>query len=293
MKDVQNSQPEIQIQYDIPLVGIEDLKTYVPIHWKDNSYHLLCTFSVFVNLPANQKGIHMSRIPESIYDVVRKIVGKEHTSLEDLLVHIKDKLLEKHDYANTVLIRVSTYLPITVKTPRTKKDSQEIIPIEMVLEHKDNETLKTLIVHVLGQTVCPCAQELTKEELDVELSPSHNQRGQMTIEFKCPIDYNITFEELYDVACKSMSAPTYSLLKRPDEQFVVLQSHSRPRFVEDCVRYAKHYIEQLISEKGNKNKDKNNKNVSYRIKQVNYESIHKHNAVAIIGDLRFGNLGLW
>jgi len=70
------------------------------------------------------------------------------------------------------------------------------------------------------------------------------------------------------------------LLKRPDEKHVVLQAHSRPRFVEDCVRYAKHAIEQLIEGKG-KSKNK----VKYRIKQVNYESIHKHNAVAIIGDL--------
>lgn len=280
MKDVQNDVPKYQ--YDIPLVGIEKLKAYVPIHWHNNSYHLLCTFNVFVNLPAKQKGIHMSRIPESIYDVVRKTINTTHTSLEELLVHIKDKLLEKHDYANTVVIKTSTFLPITVKTPKTNKDSQEIIPVKMILEHKDNSTMKTLIVHALGQTVCPCAQELTREELNIELAPSHNQRGQMTIEFKCPIDYNITFEELYDIACQSMSAPTYSLLKRPDEKHVVLQAHSRPRFVEDCVRYAKHAIEQLIK---NKSKDKGKNKIRYRIKQVNYESIHKHNAIAIIGDL--------
>ena len=269
MKDVQNEKP--LYQYEIPYVGIEDLHAYVPITWHNNHYHLLCNFSIYVNLPANQKGIHMSRIPESIYESIQNVLKMTHSSLEDLLIDIKQKLTDKHEYANSITVKASTYLPITTNTPKTNKESQEVIPVSIKL-HDDK---KTLVISVLGQTVCPCAQEMTKEVLGGQITPSHNQRGEMTIKFTCPIDYPITFEELYDIACKSMSAPTYSLLKRPDELSVVLQAHNNPRFVEDCVRYAKRYLDELIEHKPKAD-------VSYTVKQVNYESIHKHNAVAII-----------
>ena len=41
-----------------------------------------------------------------------------------------------------------------------------------------------------------------------------------------------------DVVERSMSAPVFELLKRPDELFVVEHAHLRPRFVEDSVRIA-------------------------------------------------------
>ena len=44
-------------------------------------------------------------------------------------------------------------------------------------------------------------------------------------------------EVLVDIAERSMSAPIYDLLKRPDELFVVEHAHLQPRFVEDSVRH--------------------------------------------------------
>ena len=45
-------------------------------------------------------------------------------------------------------------------------------------------------------------------------------------------------EVLVEIAERSMSAPIYDLLKRPDELFVVEHAHLQPRFVEDSVRHA-------------------------------------------------------
>jgi GTP cyclohydrolase-4 len=275
LKDVQNQQSPFL--YEIPAVGIEELKAYVPINWQNKNYNLLCIFNIYVSLPANQKGIHMSRNSEAVYEAIESVIQLKHTSIEDLLLDLKEKLEEKHDYANQIIIELSTELPIEVETPESKKISQEIIPVKMILKYnKYGRQSKTLEVKVIGQTVCPCAQELTKETLNIDnLSPSHNQRGEMTIKFTCEVGYPITFEELYNIACKSMSAPTYSLLKRPDERSVVIQAHENPKFVEDCVRYAKYYLDELIEEKPKVW-------VKYKVKQINHESIHKHNAVALI-----------
>ena len=79
-------------------------------------------------------------------------------------------------------------------------------------------------------------------------------------------------EDLVEIVENSMSSETYDLLKRPDEFFIVNKAHQNPKFVEDVVRgilaraldvYADFPDDTFIS-----------------ATQVNYESIHKHDAFA-------------
>jgi GTP cyclohydrolase-4 len=77
---------------------------------------------------------------------------------------------------------------------------------------------------------------------------------------------------LVEIVESSMSSETYDLLKRPDEFFIVNKAHHNPKFVEDVVRgilarsldvYADFPDETFIL-----------------ASQINYESIHKHDAFA-------------
>ncbi|MDB4687795.1 GTP cyclohydrolase, FolE2/MptA family, partial [Akkermansiaceae bacterium] len=66
------------------------------------------------------------------------------------------------------------------------------------------------------------------------------------------------------------SCELYSLLKRPDEKAVTERAYDNPVFVEDLVRniaLASNADEQLRW---------------YRVEAENFESIHNHNAYAVI-----------
>jgi GTP cyclohydrolase FolE2 len=73
----------------------------------------------------------------------------------------------------------------------------------------------------------------------------------------------------------------YELLKRPDELFVVEHAHLQPRFVEDSVRFAlKAALDRYPLADGD----------FLFARQVNLETIHRHDVVAertgTVGELR-------
>src|SRR5205807_3233830 len=113
----------------------------------------------------------------------------------------------------------------------------------------------------------------------LELVPlaTHNQRGRGTLYVGTELHLNA--EQLVDVVQRSMSAPVYELLKRPDELFVVEHAHLQPRFVEDSVRHA--LRDTLERYPGLDDGD------FVLSRQVNLETIHTHDVVAE----RYGTAG--
>ena len=109
---------------------------------------------------------------------------------------------------------------------------------------------------------------------------THNQRGRGTLLVGTTSE--IDAETLVDLVERSMSAPVFELLKRPDELFVVEHAHLQPRFVEDSVRVA---LKNLLDEvPGLANED------FVLSRQVNLETIHAHDVLAerwgTVGELR-------
>ena len=78
-----------------------------------------------------------------------------------------------------------------------------------------------------------------------------------------------------------MSSETYDLLKRPDEFFIVNKAHHNPKFVEDVVRGMLARALDMYSDLDD--------DTFVSARQVNYESIHKHDAFAEAFG-RFGEL---
>jgi GTP cyclohydrolase-4 len=107
--------------------------------------------------------------------------------------------------------------------------------------------------------------------------PSHNQRGRGTL--MLGTDHEVAAEEMVRLIETSMSSETYDLLKRPDELFVVLKAHRNPRFVEDVVREMLQNVVDIYTGLPD--------STFVSARQINFESIHKHNAFAE----RYGTLG--
>ena len=116
----------------------------------------------------------------------------------------------------------------------------------------------------------------------LELVPiaTHNQRGRGTLLVGTAND--IDAETLVDLVERSMSAPVFELLKRPDELWVVEHAHLQPRFVEDSVRVA---LKGLLDEVPALADDD-----FVFSRQINLETIHDHDVLAerwgTVGELR-------
>lgn len=98
-----------------------------------------------------------------------------------------------------------------------------------------------------------------------------------------PQDHTIRGEELIRIIEESMSASVSELLKRPDENAIVVKAHKNPMFVEDCVRNMVHKIVKEFSFLPD--------DTMVTVRQVNEESIHRHDAfaekVATMGELKY------
>lgn len=245
-----------------------------------------CTIDIFVDLPAAQRGSHLSRNVEVLREVADESTSKPVTGLENMAVDMVRKLLVKHEYALNAYVTIKADYYKANKTP-SGRDTLELYTIHAGAHGvRDGEIRKTIGVEAIGMTACPCAQETVGEMLNVE-NPgfpmmSHNQRNVVTIEVTTGLDQNLIVDELIELAEKSVSTPTFELLKREDEGRVVINAHTNTRFVEDVVRngltLVVHHFKDLPDD------------AEILVVSDSEESIHKHNAyaerAATMGELR-------
>ncbi len=249
---------------------------------------LNCSIDIFVDLPASQKGSHMSRNVEVLNEVVEESIQKPITGIEDMASIICRKLLEHHEYAKTADVNISAEYFRASKTP-LGRDTFEMYTL-MGGGHivRDGPLTKKIGVKVTGMTACPCAQQTVTEMLEYTGDMpvmSHNQRNVVTIQVTMPEDVNIEADDLIDIALDSFSSPTFELLKRPDEGQVVINAHKNTKFVEDVVRGV---LERFVDRFKDLPED-----VYVDVVSDSEESIHKHDAFAereaTLGELRQEN----
>ncbi len=119
----------------------------------------------------------------------------------------------------------------------------------------------TLEADVPVTTVCPCSKAISR-------AGAHGQRALVKLTLR--MTKFEWLEEFIDIAESSGSAQVYSLLKRQDEKLVTEQAYDDACFVEDVVR--------RVAEKMNAHP-----HVSwFRVEVESFESIHCHNAFAVI-----------
>ncbi|RAP51063.1 MAG: GTP cyclohydrolase [Methanosphaera sp. SHI613] len=291
--DTQDKEPETPIS--LTKVGVTGVKKLLKIKRGDKRpIILLPTFDAFVDLPSTQKGVHMSRNPEAISEIIDEAVNESEIHIETLCANLVKKLLQKHEYATRAETEARGEYIIHKLSPVTHKKTQEttqIIARAIAIKHDDGTiSVKKMIgAEVVGMTVCPCAQEsvikeskqkllefldeqTTQKVLESVTFASHNQRGIGSILLEVSENQDVNVDDLIEIIQNSMSSPVCELLKRPDENKIVTNAHKNPVFVEDCVR---NMVAGLL-EKYPQLPD----NSIVTIKQVNEESIHQHNAFA-------------
>lgn len=251
LPDIQNLADERKIPID--KVGVKGLR--YPISVKDRQkglQHTVGLFDLFVNLPHDFKGTHMSRFIE-VLNEFRGEISMEKFS--DVLEKIKCKLNAKSAHMNVEF-------PYFIEKNAPITGTPGLMSYTCFMRGSLAERFDLIVgVEVPVTTVCPCSKEISEYG-------AHNQRGIVRVQLRFKKLFWI--EEIIEVVESSVSSEIYSLLKRPDEKFVTERAYENPMFVEDVVRMA---LSRLV--------EKNNF-PWYRIEAENFESIHNHSAYAMI-----------
>ncbi len=250
--DVQNSADTRHIAID--KVGIKDIRH--PVRVKDRcegEQHTIANFNMYVNLPHNFKGTHMSRFVE-ILNLHEREIGVE--SFKEMLGEMAERLEAEAGH-----IEMSFPYFINKTAPISGVQSLLDYEVSFIGEISGGKPKMKIKVIVPVTSLCPCSKKISERG-------AHNQRSHVTVTATTR-DF-VWIEELIDMVEGQASCELYGLLKRPDEKYVTEKAYDNPKFVEDMVRdiAAALNADDRIS--------------AYIVESENFESIHNHSAYALI-----------
>lgn len=279
-------------EYKLTRVGVKGVRKPILVQREGINgtlNHILnCSIDIYVDLPGDQKGSHMSRNVEVLNEIVEESVKKPITAIEDVAADICRKLMVHHEYAKEGEVHIEAEYFRASKTPLGKDTFESYTLLSGGHIERDGEITKMVGVEVIGMTACPCGQQTVTEMLEIQSEHpvmTHNQRNVVTLMVYLPEDRSVEANDLIDLVEASFSSPTYELLKRPDEGQVIINAHSNTKFVEDVVRAV---LDNFVKKYPDLPDD-----VFIDVISDSEESIHKHDAFAereaTLGELRQEN----
>ncbi len=255
LADVQSSADDRQIAID--KVGVKGIRHPIRIRDKNaEELNTVATFNMFVFLPHNFKGTHMSRFVSIINE------QEKYISVESFKNMLPDML--KRLEAEAGIIEMSFPYFVKKKAPVSGVESYMDYEVQFTAERTHDETLMKLRVVVPVTSLCPCSKEISQYG-------AHNQRSHITIHATLDESKStLWIEDVLRMAEDSASCELYGLLKRVDEKHVTEKAYDNPKFVEDIVRDV-----ALLLKREERIK-------TFVVEAENFESIHNHSAYALI-----------
>ncbi len=250
--DIQGSQDTRQIPID--KVGIKDIRH--PIVVRDRSgreQHTVAMFNMYVSLPHNFKGTHMSRFVEILHKHEFEITVESFKSMIEEMTEILD--------AEAGHIEMTFPYFISKAAPVSGVESLMDYEVSFIGEIINGSPKVSVTVVVPVTSLCPCSKNISDRG-------AHNQRSHVTLQVLT--ERFIWIEELIDIVEDVASCELYGLLKRPDEKYVTERAFDNPKFVEDMVR------DIAVKLNGD------DRIGAYIIESENFESIHNHSAYAML-----------
>jgi GTP cyclohydrolase I len=309
LPDMQNSKDIRGIP--VNKVGIKNLRYPISVLDKKNSFqHTIASINMYVDLPHYFKGTHMSRFLEvlneyrqeisivkfpDILKKIRRVLNASSAAVDIEFPYFIEKTAPVSGKKS--LMEYICYYKGTIKEPlplysasddnsesckatgiraektdfvygmegkdkfNHVKDIKKNKQVKEMKEEEKNASTVRIGVRVPISTLCPCSKEISDYG-------AHNQRGVVS----ASIEFNklIWFEDIIADIESCASSPVYSLLKRSDEKYITEHAYKNPRFVEDVARC----VANIFSK---------NKQITWFMVEVeNFESIHNHNAYAMI-----------
>jgi len=252
LHDKQSERDHRELRID--KVGVRGLR--FPIQVRDKAHSVqntIATIGMYVDLPKEFKGTHMSRFIE-VLNAHGSMVHVEN--IPDILYAMQRKL-----HAETAHLEMEFPFFLEKQAPATRLTGlmDYTARFEAAACGKDLDFVLTVMAGVT--TLCPCSKAISRYG-------AHNQRGHVTVQLRS--DKIVWIEDVIAMVEASASSELFSLLKRQDEKAVTERAYDNPVFVEDLVRN--------VALRLNAHPDV----TWYKVEAENFESIHNHNAYACI-----------
>jgi GTP cyclohydrolase I len=250
--------PDIQSQTDdrgvvIDKVGISGLR--YPVSFDDDrlTQSGIADFEVTVELPADRRGTHMSRMVQAV-----------QTNFQTVNPHAFPALLKATvDLLEVKVAAVSLMMPLAVRVraPSSGQEGCQVHDLHLRGRHCADAFLLETTVSSDVTTLCPCSKAISDYG-------AHNQRTRVSLTICGDGDtpYPLDVSTMIDLIRENCSHPVFPVVKRSDERALTMAAYDNPMFVEDLIRQ--------LSLKCRA------QNITHRVELRTLESIHSHDAVA-------------
>lgn len=264
-----NAMPDVQSSADvrrvaIDRVGVKDVVYPMRLATKPGAsgegggtggaQTTVANINMYVSLPHDQKGTHMSRFLEVLNEQSCEPLTPDH--IPEITRVIRERLdAEEAHFEASFTYFIEKRAPVT--------GAAGLMNYEVAFECSATASGEDMVMHVAAPatSLCPCSKEISAYG-------AHNQRCRIAAAVR--MRESVWIEDLVELLESAASHPVYAVLKRPDEKFVTEKAHDNPKFVEDIIRDLAVML------------DAEDRVTWYHINSENFESIHSHNAFAEI-----------
>lgn len=275
-------------------VGMERIEVPILVPAADAPIRTPAKVSAFVNLEQpDVRGIHMSRLYLHLDQVLSEMpLGP--ASVRRLL---RDFLESHQGLSDRAALRVQYEHMWRRKALITDKAGWKAYPVVITAQLEHGHLSLEVAVEVLYSSTCPCsaalARQLIQEQFEHDFPPGetvdreqvkqwlgteegivatpHSQRSRMQMRVRLtPNSSEFPVEQLIDAAEAVLATPVQTAVKRADEQEFARLNGANLMFCEDAGRRIQGVLEKDASV------------TDYWARAVHMESLHPHDAVAVV-----------
>lgn len=269
LPDMQNADALEIFGANVPIlkVGISNFR--LPLRYltgANDTQTLETSVTGTVSLEANQKGINMSRIMRVFYEFEDRVFTPE--LLREILAKYKAEIR-----ALRAQLKLAFEYPILKPSLRSGLEGWQYYRCAYEGKIDDLDRFRQYIhFDFVYSSACPCSSELSehaRNRRNVYGIP-HSQRSTARVSVEVAEGKRLSIEDLHALCLDALQTETQVLVKREDEQAFAEMNGAFTKFVEDAARllYERLEAESTI--------------VDFQVACAHLESLHSHDAVAVI-----------
>lgn len=279
LSDFQKMPDESEIAIDE--VGIERLR--IPIRLEHDgeimSHDALAGMKIF--LQQNKTGVNMSRF----CTILQKQLEEQHVDsvfFHETLLKFREQLRDddREDLISKAILELKFNYPLKQNSLKSNNWGWQYYECLLRGEQTMEGTNITMTLQYEYSSTCPCSLAMAKQyEKDFinkktlegnGTAVPHAQRSVATVTITSSYEREVSIKELLSLIKEALPTETQSLVKRIDEQAFSILNGENPMFVEHATRRLSIVL------------DRDDRIEDWTAKVEHLESLHSHNAVAVI-----------
>lgn len=269
LPDMQNSESSEIHGANVPIMQVGIAGFRLPLQFLTASCEkvsLEAHITGTVSLAADLKGINMSRIMRVFYEFKDRVFSPE--LLEEILIAYKRELKSSRGR-----LKLAFNYPILQKSLRSGLEGWQYYQVSFEGFIDDLNRFRKLVhFDFVYSSACPCSAELSEHARDEReiFGIPHSQRSKARVSVEIKPGAHLTIEDIQQHCINALKTETQVMVKREDEQAFAELNGAYVKFVEDAARVV---YEEL---------DKDDRIYDFQVACAHLESLHSHDAVAVI-----------